>query len=91
MKPCSAWCRPHEGVHVNLVGWTHPCEAVKRILPTTQVSSGKWCIPAGHEVRTRAVEMPAESESTQANPEFPYLLLTTAYTEWRPEAEEVAA
>lgn len=79
MKPCSAWCRPDEGVHVILGASTEG--AFRRDVGTVYITGGpqEGCLPEGTEVlildEEKAVEVdPADAGVT---PWWPIAILTT--------------
>ena len=83
MKPCSAWCRPDEGVHVVVT-----CASAPASSPTIQMEVGTshtWraddsCIPVGAEIILLSLEAATEIDPKAVSRDvtrWPYALLET--------------
>lgn len=64
MKPCSAWCRPDEGVHV-VVGWSRRPRGHYPAVGSILRSRGNACLPSG----ARAVVLDASEYVEGDKPE----------------------
>lgn len=62
MKPCSAWCRPDDGLHVylssarNRGGPKATFDDVRDCIGNVVTSTGSECVPAGMAVEIVAVD-----------------------------------
>lgn len=61
MKPCSAWCRPEEGVHVWLESMRNPIrpstmDDARRRVGIYQVAVGTTCVSRGVGIRWLSVD-----------------------------------
>ena len=58
MKPCSAWCKPEEGVHVALVACAKPAGSS---IGHVYWSRGSICVPPDTKLEVIAEEEPSEA------------------------------
>ena len=83
--PCSAWCRPEEGIHVMLKRASGPLERAKACIGRSYLRTGTdgtgtdgppCCVPLGTRYRFTLVDEAVEHD-TPHDPAFPFVYLVT--------------